>query len=97
MGIQWKKKKNCWYMKRPLLKLIAADSDCMNIPLNDSKDKKKFVNKPTAVTSHKMKTPYHGDCKSYPETKGCHKHFGEDLIECFVNEILELETYMEHF
>ena len=78
---------------------IAADFECMNIPINDNdndniKDKL-FVNKPVAIGYNIVKNSYYENLNL--EKDGYIKDFGEDCVEWFINEMLEIEGYMKKY
>ena len=101
---------NDWYMKIDPPMWIAADFECMNVPINDNNNDnvdandhdnngvtdKLFVNKPVAIGYNIVKNP---DCDNLNlEKDGYIKYFGEDCVEWFLNEMLEIEGYMKnHF
>ena len=100
-----KKKFNDWYMKIDPPMWIAADFECINIPINDNdndnendNDKvtdKLFVNKPLAIGYNIVKNSEYDNLNL--EKDGYIKYFGEDCVEWFVNEMLEIESYMKTY
>ena len=108
-------KLNDWYMKIDPSMWIAADFECMNIPIidndnvNDDDDNnanvndhdnkgvtdKLFVNKPVAIGYNIVKNPDYENLNW--EKYGYIKYFGEDCVEWFVNEMLEIESYMKTY
>ena len=78
---------------------IAADFECMNIPINDNDNDivtdKMFVNKPVAIGYNIVKNLDYDNLKL--EKDGYIKYFGEDCVEWFVNEMLEIESYMQNY
>ena len=105
---------NDWCMKRDPPMWIAADFECINIPIidndnvneNDNDDvnvndhdnkgvtDKLFVNKPVAMGYNIVKNPDYE--KLNLEKDGYIKYFGEDCVEWFINEKLEVEGYMKY-
>ena len=54
-----------------------------------------FVHKPVAMGYNIVKNP---DCDDINlEKDGYLEYFGEDCVECFVNEMLEIENFMKNF
>ena len=86
-----------WYMKIDPPMWIAADFDCMNIPTNDNDNDnvtdKLFVNKPVATGYNIVKSPDYDNLKL--EKDGYIKYFEEDCVEWFINDMSEIESYME--
>ena len=88
-----------WYMKIDPPMWMAADFECMNVPINDNDNDnvndddhvtdKLFVNKPVAIGYNLVKSPDYENLKL--EKDGYNKHFGKDCVEWFINEILEVE------
>ena len=91
---------------------IAADFECMNIPINDDDDNnndsvnvndhdnenvtdKLFVNKPVGIGYNIVKNPHYENLTL--EKDGYIKYFGEDCVEWFINEMLEIEGYMKNY
>ena len=90
---------------------IAAVCECMNIPINDNDNNnendninendnngvtdKLFVNKPVAIGYNIVKNPDYENLEL--EKDGYIKYFGEDCVEWFVNEMLEIESYMKTY
>ena len=90
---------NDWYMKIDPPMWIAADFECMNIPINDNDNDnvtdKLFVSKPVEIGYNIVKNP---DCDNLNLEKECYiKYFGEYCVEWFVNEMLEIESYMKNY
>ena len=114
-----KVKYNDRYMKIDPPMWIAADFECMNIPIIDSdnvndngtddennnanlKDHdnkgvtdKLYVNKPVAIGFNIVKNFDYDNL--ILEKDGYIKYFGEDCVECVVNEMLEIESYMKNY
>ena len=90
---------NDWYMKIDPPMWIAADFECMNIPINDNNDDnvtdKLFINKPFAIGYNIVKKPDYDNLNL--EKDGYIKFFGEDCVEWFINEMLEIESYMKTY
>ena len=94
---------NDWYMKIDPPMWIAADFECMNIPINDNNNDnvnngvtdKLFVNKPVAIGYNIVKHPDYDNLNL--EKDGYIKYFGEDCVEWFINEMLEIESYMKTY
>ena len=90
---------NDWYMKTDPPTWIVADFECMNIPIidndNDHVTDKLFINKPVAIRYNIVKTPDYENLNL--EKDGYIKHFGEDCFEWFLNEMLEIESYMKTY
>ena len=86
---------------------IAADFECMNIPINDNNNDnnndddnnndgvtdKLFINKPLAIGYNIVKNTDYENLSL--EKDGYIKYFGEDCVECFVNQMLQIESYMK--
>ena len=97
-----KTKFNDWYMKIDPPMWIAADFECMNIPINDNDNDndnendnngvtdKLFINKPIAIGYNIVKNPDYDNLNL--EKDGYIKYFGEGCVEWFVNEMLEIES-----
>ena len=92
---------NDWYMKIDPPMWIAADFECMNIPINDNNNDddnvtdKLFINKPVAIGYNTVKNPDYDNLNL--EKDGYIKYFGEDCVEWFINEMLEIESYMKTY
>ena len=90
---------NDWYMKKDPPMWIAADFECMKIPINDKDNNgvtdKLFVNKPVAIGYNIVKNPEYD--KLNLEKDGYIKYFDENCVEWFVNEMLEIESYMKTY
>ena len=88
---------NDWYMKIDPPMWIAADFECMNIPINDNDNNnvtdKLFVNKPVAIDFNLVKNPDYDNLNL--EKDDYIKYFGEDCVEWFINEMLDIESYMK--
>ena len=93
---------NDWYMKIDPPMWIAADFECMNIPINDNNNNndddnvtdKLFVNKPVAIRYNIVKNLDYDNLNL--EKDGYIKYF-EDCVEWFINEMLEIESYMKTY
>ena len=90
---------NDWYMKIDPPMWIAADFECMNILINDDDNDhvtdKLFVSKPVATGYNIVKNPYYENLNL--EKDAYIKYFGEDCVEWFVNEMLEIEGDMKNY
>ena len=88
---------NDWYMKIDPPMWIAADFECMNIPINDNDNvtDRLFINKPVAIGYNIVKNSYYENLNL--EKDGYIKYFGGDCVEWFVNEMLEIEGDMKNF
>ena len=109
MSPNQKIKFNDWYMKIDPPMWIAADFERMNIPINDNNNDnnnnndnvnngvtdKLFINKPVAIGYNIVKNPDY--INLILEKDGYIKYFGEDCVEWFVNEMLEIESYMKTY
>ena len=99
MNPNQKIKFNDCYMKIDPPMWIAADFECMNIPItdndNDNVTDKLFVNKPVAIGYKIVKHPDYDNLNL--EKDGFIKYFGEDCVEWFINEMLEIESYMKTY
>ena len=88
-----------WYMKIDPPMWIAADFECMSIPIidndNDNVKDRCFVNKPFAIGYNIVKTPDYENLNLKKD--GYIEYFGEDCVEWFINEMLEIEGYMKNF
>ena len=92
-----------WYMKIDPPMWIAADFECMNIPINDNDNEndnnavtdKLFINEPLAIGYNIVKNSEYDNLNL--EKDGYIKYFGEDCVEWFVNEMLEIESYMKTY
>ena len=94
-----------WYMKIDPPMWIAADFECMNIPINNNNNNndnvnvndhdnngatdKLFVNKPVAIGYNIVKHPDYDNLNL--EKDGNIKYFGDDCVEWFISEMLEIE------
>ena len=71
----------------------------MNFPINDNDNDhvtdKLFVNKPVAIGYNIVKNPDYEYLNL--EKDGYIKYFGEDCVEWFINEMLEIESYMKNY
>ena len=86
---------------------MAADFECMNLPINDNNNvnvidhnnngvtDKLFINKPVAIGYNIVKNPDFDNLNL--EKDGYIKYFGEDCNEWFINEMLEIESYMKTY
>ena len=90
---------NDWYMKKDPAIWIAADFECMNLPINnndnDNVTDKLFISKPVAIGYNIVKNPDYDNLNL--EKDGYIKYFGEDCVEWFINEMLETEGYMKTY
>ena len=100
---------NDWYMKRDPPMWIAADFECMNIPINDNNNvnvndndhdnnsvtDKLFINKPVAIGYNTVKNPDYNNLNL--EKDGYIKYFGEDCVEWFINKMLKIEAHMKNY
>ena len=95
---------NDWNMKIDPPIRMAADFGCMNVLVNDNDDvnvngndhvtDKLFLNKPVAICYIIVKSPDYENLNL--EKGGYIKYFGEDCVEWFINEMLEIEGYMKY-
>ena len=71
----------------------------MNIPIidndNDNVTDKLFVSKPVAIGFNIVKNPDYENLNL--EKDGYITYFGEDCVEWFINEMLEMESYLKTF
>ena len=78
---------------------IAADFECMNIPIIDNDNNnvtvRLFVNKPVAIGYNIVKSPDYENLSM--EKDGYIKYFGENCVEWFINEMLEIEGYTKNY
>ena len=88
---------------------IAADFECMNYPTNNNNNNndnindhgnngvtdKLFVNKPVAIGYNIVKHPDNDNLNL--EKDGSIKYVGENWVEWFINEMLEIEGYMKNY
>ena len=91
---------NDWYVKLDTLMWMAADFECMNVPINDKNNNnngdnngvtdKLFINEPVAIGNNIDKNPDYDNLKL--EKDGYIKFFCEDCVEWFVNEMSEIES-----
>ena len=94
---------NDWFMKIDPPTWLAADFECMNLPINknvndhdnDNVTDKLFVNKPFAIGYNIVKHPDYNNLNL--EKGGYIKHFGEDCVEWFIYVMLEKESYMKTY
>ena len=106
---------NDWYLKTDPPMWIAADFECMKLPINDNNNDddnnddngdvndhdnngvtdELFVNKPVAIGYNIVKNPEYDNLNL--EKDGYIKNFGEDCVEWFINEMLEIESYMKNY
>ena len=77
----------------------SKNDDNNNANVNDQDNKgvtvKLFVSKPVAIGYNIVKNPDYD--KLNLEKDGYIKYFGEDCVEWFVNEMLEIESYMKKY
>ena len=113
MKANQKIKFNDWYMKIDPPMWIAADFECMNLAINNNNNDddndngdvidhdnngvtdKLFVSKPVAIGYNIVKHSEYDNLNL--EKDGYIKYFGEDCVEWFVNEMLEIESYMKTY
>ena len=73
--------------------------ECMNIPFNnndhDNVTDKLFLNKPVAIGYNIVKNPDYDNLNL--EKDGYIKNFGENCVDWFINEMLEIESYMKTY
>ena len=90
---------NDWYMKIDPPMWIAADFEGMNIPIidndNDHVTDKLFISKPVVRVYNIVKKPDYENLNL--EKDGYIKHSGEDCVERFINEMLEIESSMKTY
>ena len=96
---------NDWFLKIDPPMWIAADFECMNIPINDNDNNndhdnnsvtdRLFINKPVAIGYNIVKNPDYDNLNL--EKDGYIKDFGEDCVEWFIKEMLEKESYMKTY
>ena len=90
---------NVWCMKIDPPLWIVADFEGMNIPVidndNDNVTDKLFVNKPVAIGYNIVKIPVYGNLNLKKD--GYIKYFGEDCVEWFIYEMLQIENYMKNY
>ena len=79
----------------------------MNIPINNNNNNndddhdnngftdKLFINKPLPIGYNMVKNPDYDNLNL--EKDGYIKYFGEDCVEWFINEMLEIESYMKTY
>ena len=97
-----KKEFNDWCMKMDPPRWMAADFECMNVLVNDNDNNidndhvtdKLFVNKPVAIGNNLVKKPQYENLNL--EKDGYMKYFGQDCVEWFINEMLEVEGFMKN-
>ena len=89
---------NDWYMKIDPPMWMAADFECMNIPINDDDNNnvtdKLFANKPVALGYNRVKNPDYENLNL--EKDGYIKYFG-DCVEWLKNGMLEIESYRKTY
>ena len=92
---------NDWFMKIDPPMWIAADFECMNLLINDNNNDddnvtdKLFINEPLAIGYNIVKHPDYDNLNL--EKDGYIKCSGEDCAEWFINEMLEIESYMKTY
>ena len=87
---------NDWYMKIDPPMWMAADFECVNVPVASNKNNsmdKMFLNKPVGIGYNTVNNLDYANL--YLEKDGYIKYFGEDCVEWFLYEILEIEDYMK--
>ena len=98
MNPNQKIKFNDWYMKIDPPMWMAAEFECLNIPFNVNDNNnvtdKLFVNKPVAINYNIVKNPDYENLKL--EKDGYIKNFGEDCVEWFIKEMLEIDACMKN-
>ena len=78
---------------------LAADFEFMDVLINDNDNDndhvtdKLFANKPVAIDYNIVKNPDFENLNL--EKDGYIKYLGEDCVEWFINEMLEIEVYVE--
>ena len=86
-------------MKKDPPMWIAVDFECMNLPIiendNNHVTDKLFINKPVGINYNMVKNSEYENLNL--EKGGYIKYFGEDCVEWFINEMLEIESYMKTF
>ena len=80
---------NDWYVKIDPPTWIAADFECMNLPINNNDNERVtdmlFINKPVAKGYNKVKNPDYDNL--ILEKDGYIKYFVEHCVEWFINEM----------
>ena len=88
-----------WYMELDPPVWIAADFECMNLPIIDNDNNivtdKLFVSKPVAIGYITVKNHDYENQKL--DKDGYIKYFGEDCVEWFINEMLEIEGDLKNY
>ena len=88
---------NDCYMKTDPPMWLASDFECLNDSINDNDNDNVtdmlFVNKPVAIGYNIVKTPYYENLNL--EKDGYIKNFGEDCVEWFINEMMEIAGFMK--
>ena len=90
---------------------IAADFECLNIPININHNNnnddnvndcdnngvtdKLFIKKPVAIGYNIVENPDYDNLNL--EKDGYIKYFGEDCVEWFLNEMVEIKSYMKTY
>ena len=91
------------YIKRDPPMCMAADFECMNVPINDKDNDNDngnvtetlFVSKPVGIGYNIVKN--HDYEKINLEKVGYIKYFGKDCVEWSINDMLEIEGYMKNY
>ena len=73
------------------------NDDNVNVIDHDNKGvtDKLFINKPVAIGYNVVKNPDYDNLNL--EKDGYIKYFGEDCVEWFINEMLEIESYVKNY
>ena len=80
---------------------VAADFECMNVPINDNDNDndhvtdRLFINKPVVKGCNIVQNPDFENLNL--EKDGYFKYSGEDCVEWFMNEILKIEGYLKNY
>ena len=102
---------NDWYMNIDPPMWMVADFKCMNVLINDNDndndnddDNNKdndhvtdelFVNRPVAIGYNVVQIPEHENLNL--EKDGYINIFGQDCVEWFINQMMEIESYMKNY
>ena len=77
------------------IKIHDNNNDNANVNDNDGVTDKLFIHKPVAIGYFIVKNPNYDNLNL--EKDDYSKYFGEDCVEWFINEILEIETQMKNY